>query len=228
MEAIVLAGGFGTRLRQVVANVPKPMAPIAGRPFLEIVLNGMAAKGFAKVILSVGFMAEKISDYFGLRYADMELVYAVEERPLGTGGGVRLAMERVTADHVFVFNGDTFLDLESDLLEQQWQTRQRPIIVGHEVSDTTRYGRLLATNGLALDFTGKGVAGPGLMNAGCYVLRYGQLDGFEPGAPFSLEADFLRPAVARGEFDVFVNSGMFIDIGVPEDYARAQAAFSGR
>lgn len=228
MEAIVLAGGFGTRLRQVVVNVPKPMAPIAGRPFLEIVLNGMAAKGFAKVILSVGFMAEKISDYFGPRYADMELVYSVEERPLGTGGGVRLAMGRVTADHVFVFNGDTFLDLESDLLEQQWQTRQRPIIVGREVSDTARYGRLLATNGLAMDFNEKSVTGPGLVNAGCYVLRCGQLDGFEPGVPFSLEADFLSPAVARGEFDVFVNSGMFIDIGVPEDYARAQVALSGR
>lgn len=228
MEAIVLAGGFGTRLRHVVADVPKPMALVAGRPFLDILLNGMATQGVTKVILSVGFMAEKISNHFGTLHAGMELLYAVEERPLGTGGGVRLAMEQVTADHVFVFNGDTFLDLESNLVEEQWQIQQRPLIVGSRVPDTSRYGRLLTHEGVAMGFTEKGVAGPGLINAGCYVLKHGQLDAFQVGEPFSLETDFLCPAVGRGEFDVFVTTGMFIDIGVPEDYARAQTELSGR
>lgn len=226
MQAIVLAGGFGTRLRQVVADVPKPMAPVAGRPFLEIVLSSLATKGFTKVVLSVGFMAEKITAYFGGNYANMELVYAVEDKPLGTGGGVRLAMNHVTADHVFVFNGDTFLDLESVLVEQHWQARRRPIIVGREVPDTARYGRLLARNGVASGFTEKGVVGPGLINAGCYVLGRGQLDEFQSYMPFSLETDFLSPAVARGEFDVYVASGKFIDIGIPEDYALAQTDLS--
>ena len=121
-----------------------------------------------------------------------------------------------------------YLDLEADLLEQQWQTRKRPIMVGREVSDAARYGRLLATEGIAVGFMEKDVTGPGLVNAGCYVLRRGQLDGFQSGVPFSLETDFLSFAVAQGEFDVFVSSGMFIDIGVPEDYARAQTALSGR
>lgn len=227
MQAIVLAGGFGTRLRQVVADVPKPMAPVAGRPFLEILLSSLATKGFTRVILSVGFMAEKITAYFGGNYADMELVYAVEDKPLGTGGGVRLAMDHVSEDHVFVFNGDTFLDLESVLIEQHWQTRQRPIIVGRDVPDTARYGRLLTSNGVASGFTEKGVVGPGLINAGCYVLRHGQLDEFQANVPFSLETDFLSPVVARGEFDVYVTSGKFIDIGVPEDYAFAQTELSG-
>lgn len=222
MQAIVLAGGFGTRLRQVVSDVPKPMAPVAGRPFLEIVLNSLAIKGITKVVLSVGFMGEKIISYFGASYADMEVAYAIEDEPLGTGGGVRLAMEQITDDHVFVFNGDTFLDLETSLVQLHWQHQKRPMIIGSEVPDTDRFGRLLASNGLVTGFTEKGVSGPGLINAGCYVLERHQLDQFALKVPFSLESEFLRPAVARGDFDVFVTRGIFIDIGIPEDYARAQ------
>jgi D-glycero-alpha-D-manno-heptose 1-phosphate guanylyltransferase len=225
-QAIVLAGGFGTRLRQVVTDVPKPMAPIAGRPFLEILLNALAGKGFTKVVLSVGFLAEKISDHFGASYAEMELDYAIEKRPLGTGGGARLALDKVTTDHVYIFNGDTFTEIELSMLEQQWQARQRPIIVGCAVPDTSRYGRMLTNGDVAVGFAEKNVHGPGLINAGCYVLTREQLDGFVPGIPFSLETDFIRPAVARGDFDVFVTSGLFIDIGVPEDYARAQTILS--
>lgn len=227
MEAIVLAGGFGTRLRQLVADVPKPMAPIAGRPFLEILLNSLARKGFKRAILSLGFMADKISGHFGPRFAGLDLVYVVEDQPLGTGGGVRLAMAQSVADHVFVFNGDTFLDLEVDQVERQWQTRQRPLIVGREVPDTARYGRLLASGGVATGFTEKGIAGPGLINAGCYVFKRGQLDAFAVGKAFSLEADFLARAVTQNDFDVFVTSGQFIDIGVPEDFLRAQTELAG-
>lgn len=226
MQAIVLAGGFGTRLRQVVNDVPKPMAPIAGRPFLEILLNALARKGFTKVVLSVGFLAEKISDYFGASYAEMELVYSIEKRPLGTGGGVRLAIDEVTTDHVYIFNGDTFTDIEFSLIEEQWQARQRSIIVGCVVHDTSRYGRMLTNGDIAVSFAEKNMHGPGLINAGCYVISRRQLDGFAPGIPFSLETDFISPTVARGDFDVFVTSGLFIDIGVPEDYARAQTMLS--
>ncbi len=112
MEAIVLAGGFGTRLRQVVPDLPKPMAPIAGRPFLEILLLSLYQKGFSRVVLSLGFMAEKIIAHFGDRYVGMDLVYAVEHHPLGTGGAIRVALAQCASDHVFVFNGDTYLDLE--------------------------------------------------------------------------------------------------------------------
>lgn len=228
MQAIVLAGGFGTRLRQVVRDVPKPMAPVAGRPFLEILLSSLADKGFEQVILSVGFMAEKISRHFGDQFKSMALDYAVEDQPLGTGGGVRLALTRVSSDHVYVFNGDTFLDLEVDQLEQEWLSNGRPLIVARAVPDTERYGRLLADKRLATGFTEKGMTGPGLINAGCYILRKGQLDCFSLGQTFSLETEFLIPAVARGEFDVFETHGLFIDIGVPEDYARARLELAGR
>lgn len=227
MEAIILAGGFGTRLRQLVADVPKPMAPVAGRPFLEILLGTLARKGFRRVILSLGFMAEKISGHFGPHFAGMELFYVVEAQPLGTGGGVRLAMEQAKADHVFVFNGDTFLDLEVNQVERLWEERQRPLIVGREVPDTARYGRLLTVDQLVTGFTEKGVVGSGLINAGCYVFKRRQLDSFPAGAAFSLEADYLTQAVAAQEFDVFETRGLFIDIGVPDDFIQAQTELSG-
>jgi len=222
MEAIVLAGGFGTRLRQVVADVPKPMAPIAGRPFLEILLGSLAQKGFSRVVLSLGFMAEKISGHFGSRFAGLDLAYVVEDTPLGTGGATRLAAEVCPQDHVFVFNGDTYLDLEVELLEQQWQANRHPIVVGRQVQDTTRYGRLIVDGDRITSFAEKGIAWPGLINAGCYVLATDALAQFPVNQPFSIETDYLVPEVARATVEVFVSEGVFIDIGIPEDYARAQ------
>jgi len=223
MEAIILAGGFGTRLRQLVSDVPKPMAPIAGRPFLEILLHSLAQKGFSRIVLSLGFMADKISNYFGSHFSGIDLVYSVEGTPLGTGGGVRLAMEHVTEDHVFIFNGDTFLDLEVGEVEQHWTTHQHPMIVGREVANAERYGRLLVADGAVSGFSEKGSAGPGLINAGCYVLGRQHLNDYPIGAAFSLETDYLAHAVQMRRFDVFVTRAQFIDIGVPEDFLRAQS-----
>lgn len=227
MEAIVLAGGFGTRLREVVPNLPKPMAPVAGRPFLEILLTSLARKGFSRVVLSLGYLSEKVVEYFGDRFADMELVYEIEDTPLGTGGAIRQALERCSADHVFVFNGDTYLDVEAAEVEAHWLAQRVPIIVAREISDAARYGRLDAANNRVLGFREKGLAGSGLINAGCYVLPKAILDGFPCGAAFSLEADFLAKAVTQQRFDVFITKGQFIDIGIPEDFARAQTELAG-
>lgn len=222
MEAIVLAGGFGTRLKEIVPDLPKPMAPVAGRPFLEILLASLAAKGFTRVVLSLGHMADKVVSHFGDRFGGMELVYEIEQTPLGTGGAVRRALERCIDDHVFVFNGDTYLDVEAAEVEAHWQRHREPIIVAREVPDTARFGRLEVGNGLIFGFLEKGMAGPGLINVGCYVLPSGLLDAFPLEQPFSLEADFLATAVTTHRFELFVTNGQFIDIGVPEDYARAQ------
>lgn len=222
MEAIILAGGAGTRLRPVVPDLPKPLAPVAGRPFLEILLESLSRKKFRRAVLSTGYMADKISSYFGDHFERMELAYAVEQTPLGTGGAVRLGMTHCSGDHVFVFNGDTFLDLEASAVEAHWQTHHFPIIVACHVNDTVRYGRLETGDGCVRAFLGKGVPGPGLINAGSYVLPKGILDVFAVGKPFSLEKDFLSEAVGGNRFDCFTTHGRFIDIGVPEDYARAQ------
>lgn len=222
MEAIVLAGGFGTRLRQVVPNFPKPMAPIGSQPFLAILLGYLARQGFQRVVLSLGYKAEVISAYFGDKFAGMTLDYVVEKFPLGTGGAVRLAMTRCRLDHVFIFNGDTFVDLEAAQVEHLWRTRRRAVIVGREVPDTTRYGRLQVLEGCVTRFCEKGMSGPGLINAGCYVLRTDQLDAWPLNMFFSLEADYLSSAVMVERIEFFETSGLFIDIGVPEDFYRAQ------
>jgi D-glycero-alpha-D-manno-heptose 1-phosphate guanylyltransferase len=222
MEAIILAGGFGTRLRQVVPDVPKPMAPIGDRPFLEILLRSLAANGFQRVILSLGFLADSILDHFGSSFAGMDLCPVIENSPLGTGGAVRLAMMEIASDHAYVFNGDTYLDLEIAAVETQWSANHRSIIIGREVDDAHRYGRLMRENGQVTGFVEKGLSGPGLINAGCYVLPRAQLDAFQPGQPFSLEQDFLVPLVRTDKVDLFVTEGEFIDIGIPEDYWRAQ------
>lgn len=222
MEAIVLAGGFGTRLKQVVPDLPKPMAPIAGRPFLEILLTSLSRKGFTRVVLSLGFMSEKIIAHFGDSYRGMELAHEVESQPLGTGGAVRAALARCVSDHVFVFNGDTYLDLEVDDLERLWQTNRQPVIVVREVPDTTRFGRVEVCDGRINAFLEKGRSGPGLINAGCYVLPQHALDPFPLGQPFALETEFFIKHLKLIRFDAFVTHGRFIDIGVPDDYALAQ------
>jgi D-glycero-alpha-D-manno-heptose 1-phosphate guanylyltransferase len=227
MEAIVLAGGAGTRLRQVVPDEPKPMAPVAGRPFLEHLLGALARKGFDRVVLSLGYLADKVVAHFGGRFSGMELLYEIERTPLGTGGATRQALARCRADHAFVFNGDTYLDLEVTALEAQWQAQRGPIVVACEVPDTARYGRLTAIADRVAGFSEKGASGPGLINAGCYVLPAGVLDGFASGQPFSLETEVLVKWAGQKRLGLFVSRGRFIDIGTPEDYARAQIELAG-
>lgn len=222
LEGIVLAGGFGKRLRDVVPDLPKPMAPIRERPFLEILLENLSKKGFGRVILALGYMSDKIISHFGNRFFDMELFYVVEEKPLGTGGAIRLAMSECNQNHVFVFNGDTFLDLEVNAVERQWQNTGHPVIIGREVVDTARYGCLLTDQKQVTGFSEKGTSGPGLINAGCYVFNKGQLDSFPTNSTFSVETDYLSKTVQKSPFDLFITHGHFIDIGIPEDYARAQ------
>lgn len=226
-EAIILAGGFGTRLKQVVPDLPKPMAPICGRPFLEILLCSLSHKGFNRVILSLGHMADKIVTHFGNNFAGMELVYEIETSPLGTGGAVRQALPHCRTDHSFVFNGDTYLDIEAQEIESTWQEKQSPIIVAREVPDTSRFGRLVHNNGRITGFLEKGASGPGLINAGCYVLPVSALDTFELGVPFSLELEYFNTAVRETHINLFVTNGHFIDIGIPEDFNRAQQELSG-
>ena len=222
-EAIILAGGLGTRLKEAVPDLPKPMAPINGKPFLTHLLINLSKKGFKRIILSVGFMAEKITSYFGNSFAGMDLEYVIESAPLGTGGALRLSLNKCSQDHVFVFNGDTFLDFDIDSVEDYWLSSQCPIIIGIEVEDTTRYGSLIFDDNKVIGFLEKGLSGSGIINAGCYVFKFNQLDSFEIGERFSLEEDYLADAVKSQDFLLFTTKRMFIDIGIPEDYCLAQS-----
>jgi D-glycero-alpha-D-manno-heptose 1-phosphate guanylyltransferase len=221
-EAIVLAGGFGTRLRSILADKPKPMAPINGRPFLAILLEQIAKQGIQRVVLSVGYKAADIMNYFGKSFAGIEIEYEIETQPLGTGGAVRASLARCTNDPVLILNGDTFLELDMVVLDALWSRYQVPLIVAREVEDTTRYGRLRTCDERVIGFEEKTFGGPGLINAGVYVFPRSLLETFPDSSSFALESDFLAQYVHCHEFRLYVSNGYFIDIGVPEDYERAQ------
>jgi len=226
MEAIVLAGGLGTRLRSVVADVPKPMAPVGGRPFLGYVLDQLVSAGFTTVVLAVGYRHEAIRDHFGDEYRSLSLRYSVEAEPLGTGGAIRLASERIGPNDVFVLNGDTYLELDfRAMLAAHMHAGASLTMAICRVSDVARYGALEIGDGIVRRFHEKGPSGPGWINGGTYVLGPGLRDRFPAQMAFSLEQDVLAPQVTEVRPLAFPADGIFIDIGVPEDFARAQAMF---
>lgn len=225
MEAIILAGGFGTRLNSVIKDVPKPMAPIQDKPFLEILLTNLHKKGFTRVILSLGFMSELIQSYFGSSFLGIEIVYSIEEQPLGTGGAIKLALEHAKNDHIFIFNGDTFLDLEVLDVEALWFKYRKPILVTTKSLDSSRYGGVEVDDGVLISFVEKPSQKSELINAGCYVLPKNQLSNFTKFVnEFSFEKNYLSSY--DGEIRIFISQGLFIDIGIPEDFNIAQNLLS--
>lgn len=222
MEAIILAGGLGTRLRQTLPHLPKAMAPIQGRPFLEFVLWKLSNSGFSHVILSLGYMADVISAHFGTSYLGMHITNVIENAPLGTGGAIRLALEKSEDDHVYILNGDTFLDLEYLSLEADWQTHKSIVIVGRETEEASRYGTLSIINERVIGFNEKGGIGKGKINAGCYILPRGVMEEVPLCAELSFEKDYLTHEVKKRIIHYHQTDCYFIDIGVPEDYVRAQ------
>jgi D-glycero-alpha-D-manno-heptose 1-phosphate guanylyltransferase len=227
MQAIVLAGGLGTRLRSVVTELPKPMAPVAGRPFLAWILDRLAQGGFERVVLAVGYRHEAIVQHFGHVYLGMRLDYSVEEQTLGTGGAIRLAADRIASWPVFVLNGDTFLELDyRAMLDAHLQGSERMSLAVCQVADAGRYGGLDLEDGHVRGFREKGSSGPGVINAGTYLLSQAVLDRIPRDEPFSFEQQLLVPGIGTIRPAAFATDGLFIDIGVPEDYARAQQLFA--
>lgn len=226
-EAIILAGGFGTRLRSKVPDLPKPLAPVAGRPFIAWVLDALAQQGFQSITLSVGYLHEMIEAAIGTRWQAMHIHYAVETEPLGTGGGIRLALAMTTAEHVFILNGDTFLNVDYAAMVQAHKINAATITMATvQVADVSRFGRLAVAGGHVTGFLAKGGTGPGLINGGTYVINRNLFDRFDLGTHFSFEKDVLEPHVATLEPYAFITTEMFIDIGVPDDFDRAQHLFA--
>ena len=227
MQAIVLAGGLGTRLRGVVPELPKPMAPVAGRPFLAWVLDRLVAAGFEQAVLAVGYRHEAIRQHFGDHFCGMALRYSVEPWALGTGGALRLAAEAVTGWPLFALNGDTCVDLDyREMLRSHVDGGERLSLAVCAIDDAARYGALDVHEGHVRGFHEKGRLGPGLINAGVYLLSADIVQSIPPGQPHSFEQQLLVPQVGVIRPAAFLSKGLFIDIGVPEDYARAQQLFA--
>ena len=223
MEAIILAGGFGTRLRSVVSDVPKPMAPVGGRPFLELLLDHLLPYGFDHIVLSTGYMHEKIESHFGSEYRGVKISYAVENEPLGTGGGMRNAVERCDGDEIVVLNGDTLFKIDYDDLARFFHSRPtRLAVVLRQVADTSRYGSVTTDCCDRISrFTEKAAAhGPGTINGGIYMLHRSLLEERPLGQAFSFEKEILQSRYADEAFFAYTSGAYFIDIGIPEDYIK--------
>lgn len=222
MEAVILAGGFGTRLADVVKDVPKPMAPVGGRPFLEFVLDDLIAQGIDRIHLAVCHKKESIMNHFGRSYRDAEILYSVEDRPLMTGGAVRLAMEQCQEERVFVLNGDTFFRVDIQKLRAFSQSHAFPFVMTvRKMEECSRYGMLeLGDDGAASGYAEKEHGGEGFINGGFYDMARTALRSYPER--FSLEEEYIPKAMSQGDVGAVPFSGFFIDIGIPEDYARAQ------
>lgn len=223
-EAIVLAGGFGTRLAHVVPDVCKPMAPVAGRPFLRFIMDQLAATGFDRVVVADGYRREQIEGFFGSAYRGMAIEYSPEDTPLFTGGAVKRALGTCQSDWVFVLNGDTWLD--ADFAAMEAAAADAPdcvsaVIAVKRMHDFERYGTVdVDAAGALAAFHEKRPCEEGLINAGVYLLRRDALDGMPE--KFSLESDYFERVVGDGALRAVECAGGFIDIGVPEDYELAQ------
>jgi D-glycero-alpha-D-manno-heptose 1-phosphate guanylyltransferase len=219
-EAIVLAGGLGTRLAGVIPDIPKAMADIAGRPFLAWQLDYLCANGFDRVILSIGYRGDQIVATIGRRYGELEIDYARETSALGTGGAIRHALSLVRARGVHVFNGDTLVAIDVAALEGR--AGERLVIGALLVEDAARYGALAIEDNCLIGFAEKRVTGPACVNAGAYWVSANLFDGFRLSERFSFEEDFLRPLAQELRPRVVQTSGPMIDIGIPESLANAQ------
>ena len=221
-EAVILAGGLGTRLAGVVADRPKAMAPVAGRPFLEWQLEYLRAHGVRRIVLALGHRAEQIIAHFGDRFGDVDIVYEVETAPRGTGGALRGAMQKAEGADVFALNGDTLL--LADLGALEGAAGDRMAMAVREVADCRRYGTLQVASGTVVAFREKGGTGKGLVNGGLYWLRRDLFAGFALPQAFSFEDDFLAPHLESLAPRAVVTTGFFLDIGVPESYLEAQTS----
>lgn len=233
-DAIVLAGGLGTRLRSAVPDLPKPMAPVAGRPFLEHLLDQWIAQGVNRFVMSVGYRQEAITAHFGERYHGAELIYAIEDQPLGTGGAVLAAARRLpaeSADRILLLNGDTYFDVNlgelqafAEAADADWcfslfKAREAGRYMGLKLDEQARI--------VALKHDDQRIGRPA--NGGVYLVHPRALRdaGPPPGGPVSLENDLFPAWMASGRrFFGKESGGAFIDIGVPDDYHRAASVLA--
>lgn len=226
-EAVILAGGFGTRLSHVVSDVPKPMAPVYGRPFLCYLLDRLADAGIQRVVLATGYMHEVIETYFGTGYQGLEIIYSNEDQPLFTGGAIRQAAEKIQSEDFVVLNGDTLFDIDFQQLYDFHTLHDAHLSIAlRRVEDTGRYGAVTCEKDRIVAFHEKTESqGAGDINGGIYAINRAWLLNQSLPTKFSFEKELMQPLAGDPHFYGLSFNDYFIDIGVPEDYFRAQQEF---
>ncbi|BAK43919.1 HAD-IIIA family hydrolase [Eggerthella sp. YY7918] len=222
-EAVVLVGGRGTRLRSVVSDVPKPMAPVNGKPFLHYVLEKLCMMGLERIVLAIGYKGNCIKEYFGSSFQGMEIVYSQEAEPLGTGGAIKKALQNVHNEWAYVLNGDTYQDIDAEKFASYASYAQVKAVLGTRVvQDCSRYGTIdVSKDGRIEAFREKMPVKNGRISSGVYLMRKDALFGMP--SVFSLESNWLEPLAPSGVLGAVDLVGSFIDIGIPKDYEQAQS-----
>jgi D-glycero-alpha-D-manno-heptose 1-phosphate guanylyltransferase len=225
MQFVLLAGGLGTRLKGAIPEgVPKPMALVSGRPFLERLLDIARDAGADEGVLLLGHQASVISDHFGSAYRGLPMRYVVEETPLGTGGAIRNALD-VLAERFLLLNGDSYAEVDFRALMSHLDNGPLAMTLT-PVEEAGRFGTVEVDDNRAVRFLEKGASGPGLINAGIYACQRKLVEALPPARPSSFEVDVLEARLPelRPEFELTTSA--FFDIGVPEELARANEYFA--
>jgi D-glycero-alpha-D-manno-heptose 1-phosphate guanylyltransferase len=227
ITAAILAGGLGSRLRPVVADRPKVLAEVGGRPFIFYLLDQLAAVSVQRVVLCTGYLADLVKDTLGETYGPMNLLYSREPSPLGTGGALCFALPLLESETVLVLNGDSFCEanLRAFCLVHCLRRAQASLLLA-EVTDTGRFGWVeLDGEGRITGFLEKGKAtGSGWVNGGIYLINRSLLDTIPPQQIVSLEQGIFPAWIGRGLYGFRID-GRFLDIGTPESYAAAEEFF---
>lgn len=228
IKAIVLAGGFGTRLKHITKDTPKPMAPINGVPFLAFVLDHLIKYGITDITLAVSYKRDVIKDYFKDSYHDASIRYSVEDTPLGTGGAIVKAIDGATDADYLIINGDTLFPVNIGEMYQDFISSPANIqIAVKHMDETGRYGRIdFDEKNVVQKFVEKGENVPGYINGGIYILNPVILSSFEDGQTFSFEDKVLTKNIKSNHTIVYSSEEYFIDIGIPDDYERAKKEIS--
>ncbi len=223
-EAIILAGGLGTRLRSVVSDVPKCMAPVAGKPFLRYVITHLQKEGIQKFIFSVGYKSESIISFAKKELANTDFQFSIEEEPLGTGGAIKIACKKASDHNVLVCNGDTLFKIHIDELNNfHLQHHADCTLCLKPMKNFDRYGAIeLNENYSVKSFKEKQLYKSGLINGGMYGLNADSFLKENLPEKFSFEKDYLEKYVEKRKIYGVIQDEYFIDIGIPEDYERAQ------
>lgn len=225
-ECIILAGGFGTRLQSVVSELPKPMAPINGTPFLNYLLHNFHQQGIQHFILAIGHKSEAIEHYFSTKKLPYTVSFSHETEPLGTGGAIQQALQLANSKNVLIANGDSFFQFDLNSFYRQATALDYPCSVAlKKVENSDRYGSVNLEGNEITGFFEKEFRASSLINAGIYLLDQKRFIAHSFPQKFSFEKDYLEIFAPKKELAGIEMEGYFIDIGIPEDYLKAQNDF---
>ena len=223
-EAIILAGGLGTRLRDAVPDLPKCMAPVAAKPFLSFVIDALRMQGIERFVFSLGYKASAIEEYLQREYPTLDYTSVIEQAPLGTGGAIQLAIKNAVSDNVVIANGDTLFKINlPHLFKTHRDNDSECTLALKPMQNFDRYGVVeFDEHGKVISFREKQFYAQGLINGGIYLLNKDKFLARSLPEQFSFEKDYLEKFCGQGKFYASLQTGYFIDIGIPEDYQKAQ------